>query len=143
MRNIPPHINNGKCERCKVIIEKYPGFSPELRAWFETFQVNHKDAHVSCAGRGKAEQEQWFRQGKSKAHWKQSAHNWNAALDFFRLTVNGADFSTSWYVQLLGPEAKKAGFDWAGDWKTFKELLHVQVKDFDKLAKEGKLKLVE
>lgn len=138
MRNIPPHINNGKCEKCETILDKYPGFNEELRKWFKELQKNHPDAHISCAGRGKNEQEQWFKQGKSKAHYEQSAHNYNCALDFFRLTVNGADFSSDWYRELIGPEAKKAGFDWAGDWKSFKELVHVEVKDF-----KNKGKLVE
>jgi len=143
MRNIPPHINNGSCERCTVIIDKFPGFNEDLKKWFKELQKNHPDAHISSAGRGKSEQEQYFRQGKSKAHYGQSAHNYNAALDFFRLTVNGADFSTDWYVTLIGPKAREAGFEYAGDWKTFKELVHVQIANFQQLVKEGKLKLVE
>lgn len=143
MRNIPPHINSGLCEKCNAIINKYPGFNKELSDWFKDLQKRVPDAHIASAGRGESEQEQWFKQGKSKAHYKQSAHNYNAALDFWRLTTSGADFTVSWYTGLIGPEAKKAGFEWAGDWTTFREFGHVQIKDFKKLVEEGKLKLVE
>lgn len=137
------HINNGKCSKCTEVFNKYPNFNQSLQNWFISFQSAHPEAHVSCAGRGKSDQETYFRQGKSKAQWGQSAHNVNLALDCFKLGINGADFSTDFYVHVLGPEAKKAGFEWAGDWSNFRELVHVQLSNWKDLVSSGEAKLVE
>lgn len=101
------HINNGHCEKCEEILDRYPGFHEELRTFFRWVQSAHPEAHVSCGGRGRIDQEDCFRKSTSLAHWGESAHNYNAALDWFRLTEQGASFDTPWFKQVIGPEVKK------------------------------------
>ena len=88
----PKHVNNGECEKCREILDRYPNFHAGLRAWFVSLQRTHRDLHVSDAGRGRALQSHYFRTGASRARYGQSSHNYNAALDLFRLTQTGVDY---------------------------------------------------
>jgi hypothetical protein len=83
------HQNTGKCQACEGIFNKYPGFYEPLKEWFFYTQSVFPRFHVSCAGRGKIDQEACFSRGASKAHWLKSSHNFNCAIDTFFL-VNGA-----------------------------------------------------
>jgi hypothetical protein len=130
------HVNTGACPKCLEIISKYPGFDSSLADWFKSFQLVNRDSHISCAGRGKVEQEADFDKDVSDAHWTESPHNYNGALDFFRLTqAGGAIFDRPWYLAVLAPAAKKAGFVWGGDWIHRKDYPHVEIVDFKKNGK--------
>jgi len=83
------HVNNGSCDKCEEIFDVYLGFYQPLKDWFLKTQAKVKDCHISQAGRGKADQEADFTAGKSKAHYGQSSHNYNAAVDIFQLTADG------------------------------------------------------
>ena len=138
------HVNDGKCPKCKEILDKFPGFDEQIRKWFEDMQSRVKDCHVSYAGRGKKDQELFFKQGTSKARWGESPHNYNVAVDLFRLIVTGAEFSRQWYTDVVKPEIAKVDFlEWGGDWVRWKDFPHVELKGWAKLKAEGKLKLVE
>lgn len=129
------HVNIGTCPKCLEIRDTFPGFHVGLWDWFTKFQKNHPDAHISCAGRGKAEQEADFTNGVSHAHFGQSAHNYNAALDLFRITLaGGASFDNVWYRDTMAPGAKAAGFVWGGDFHTLHDFPHIEVKDWAKLG---------
>lgn len=58
----------------------------------------------------------------------QSYHNYGLALDFM-LQINNKD---SWNVDknwiLVANVFKKHGFDWGGDWKSFKDYPHVEMR---------------
>lgn len=63
----------------------------------------------------------------------QSYHNWRVALDVVPM-VHGkpvwkttGEALTLW--QKVGKIGKSVGFEWAGDWKTFKEFPHFQFTD--------------
>lgn len=101
------HINDGNCAKCDEILDRYPGFHPGLRTWFKALQKVSKDAHVACGGRGKADQEDAFLKGTSKAHYGKSAHNHNAALDIFRLTLTGAEWPKLWFRDVVGTAVYK------------------------------------
>lgn len=139
---LPKHVNNGNCPRCDIIFDRYPGFNAYLRQWFKDLQAQHKDAHISCAGRGKKEQEEYFLKGTSKARYGQSAHNYNAAIDLFRLEQNGASWARNWFENIVLP-AVKAHIDrlnWYGlPGSPYFELPHIELRDWKKLS----LKLVE
>jgi hypothetical protein len=138
----PHHLNTGKCERCALIFSRYPGFNRDLQVWFETFQVANPTAHISCAGRGKADQEACFLAHTSNAHYGQSAHNYNLAIDIFRLTnsVDGtpkADYDRRWFSEFVGPAVASAtiGLDWFGAaGSPYYELPHVQISNWKDLG---------
>lgn len=144
----PPHQNTGRCLKCAAIFDRYPGFHAELRAWFEKLQSEVPEAHISEAGRGKKAQEDAFTRRASRAHWLQSSHNFNAALDIFKLGVDKAnkpvaEYPRKWFNETVMPRLDK-WLDWYGSpGSPFFELPHVQVRGWVKLVKDGTLKAVE
>jgi hypothetical protein len=138
------HENNGACERCQQIINRYANFHPQLRAWFEAFQKKVPTAHASCAGRGELDQEECLRRGASKAHWTKSAHNWNCALDIFELGGKSTTdlYEYDWYKLNLAPNLIPE-IDWYGaPGAKFPELPHVEWRGWRELAASGGLSLV-
>lgn len=141
------HLNlKSGCLKCKEIFDRYPGFDAYLRSWFNDLQKAYPEAHISCAGRGKKEQEECFLKGTSNARWGQSAHNYNLAIDIFRLEVTGASWSRTWFENVVYPALKDKldKLDWFGlPGSVYFELPHVQVKNWKALVSSGTLKLVE
>jgi hypothetical protein len=140
------HLNNGNCQKCEEIFNRYPGFNIELKEWFKAIQAVNKDAHISQAGRGKEEQELYFKKGSSKAKYGQSSHNYNAAIDLFQLTITGAEWKKPWFEKVVEPAivASNGKFKWYGlKGSPFFELPHVEVSNWKELLKDGKIKLVE
>jgi len=136
------HENNGYCSKCHQLIAYFPGIYPPLFQWFLEFQNDHPEAHISCAGRGEAEQKRCYEEGTSRAQWGESAHNWNAALDFF-VNKPGDIYNSEWFKNVLGP-AIPDFLEWYGrPGSKFFELPHVQVKDWRKLRALGELDLVQ
>lgn len=138
------HINSGNCEKCASIFDSYADFHTGLRDWFLNFQSQNPEAHISAAGRGKADQEADFEAGRSNAHWGQSPHNFNAAVDVFKLLQTGASWDRQWFTNVMAPDARGAGFVWGGDWRgKLGDYPHVEVADWKELVAKGILKLVE
>lgn len=145
----PRHINSGSCPRCALIFDGFAGFHSGLRNWFVELQKKDPSAHISCAGRGKALQEEAFASGTSKAHYTQSAHNYNAAIDLFRLTGESLlSYDRAWFDAVVAGAVKRHNDDpnktfsllWYGTkGSPYFELPHIEVKDWKKLG----LKLVE
>lgn len=133
------HVNNGNCDKCDEVLDRYPGFHEGLRLWFKAMQKKHPDAHTSCGGRGKADQEDAFIKGTSRAHYGQSAHNYNLAIDIFRLTLNGAEWPRLWFRDVVGTAVIKNNADpdrklvitWYGmPGSKFFELPHCEVESW-------------
>ena len=91
------------------------------------------DLLVTSTYRDNESQNALYAQGRTKAgrivtnaKAGQSFHNYRLAFDVVPI-VNGKpqwnDFRT---FQKIGAIGKSIGLDWAGDWKTFKELAHFQ-----------------
>ena len=91
------------------------------------------DLLVTSTYRDNESQNALYAQGRTKAgrivtnaKAGQSFHNYRLAFDVVPI-VNGKpqwnDFRT---FQKIGAIGKSVGLDWAGDWKTFKELAHFQ-----------------
>lgn len=138
------HTNNGRCAKCHEIMDRYPGFYPPLRAWFVEAQAADPELHCSEAGRGKARQEECFKNKTSNAHYGESAHNYNAALDLFE---NGGDpkniYEEKWFKQRLAPRLIDS-IEWYGrPGSKFRELPHIELKGWEKLVEQGVLSLVE
>lgn len=136
------HVNNGNCPRCHAIFDCYPGFHLGLRTWFFLLQADNRDAHISWAGRGREDQERYFKSGASRAHYGESAHNYNLALDIFRVTHNGAEWPQRWFETVVGPAVdrwnatmvKAFEIEWYGaPGAEFFEFPHCQVRDWRKL----------
>ena len=140
------HQNNGSCKRCLEIIDRYPEFYLPLRSWFIEFQRKNYFGHVSCAGRGEQDQEDCFQKGSSLAHWGQSAHNYNAALDLFEMQGDQSNiYERVWFQTVLVP-ALTPDVQWYGDPKEtggkFVELPHVQWRTFKQLRDQKVIHLV-
>ncbi len=85
--------------------------------------------------RSNAEQNALYAQGRTKpgkivtnARGGQSLHNYGLAIDMF--ITNQAGTTASWNVSDLrkvAQIAKGLGFEWGGDWKTFKDNPHLQM----------------
>ncbi len=85
--------------------------------------------------RSNAEQNALYAQGRTKpgkivtnARGGQSLHNYGLAIDMF--ITNKAGTSATWPVgelRKVAQIAKGLGFEWGGDWKTFKDNPHLQM----------------
>lgn len=124
------HVNAAQCPACN---DKLKQVHPDLVRWVSILRSTHPDAHVSCGYRGQADQEADFAKGVSRAHFGQSAHNCTPAMavDLFRLTQSGgASFDAPWYKEVVAPIARGAGLVWGGDWKSIKDMPHVELPGF-------------
>jgi hypothetical protein len=156
---IPKHDNSGDCKRCDLIFDTFPSFYLPLRTWFKRFQRSTPEVHISCAGRGEKAQEDAFVKKLSRAHWKESDHNYNAAVDTFvnrpgdmnpcecgcKKLKHECIYPKDWYEHVLGPEmTRNPQLDWLGrPHSPFPELPHVGTTGWKELVKSGELKLVE
>ncbi len=92
--------------------------------------------------RSHAEQNALFAQGRTapgqvitNARGGQSMHNYGLALDMFITNKTGT--SASWPVSELKKAAKiakKVGFKWGGDWKSFPDYPHIEMTGGLKIA---------
>lgn len=134
------HVNSGNCSSCDAIFDRFGGFHSGLRAWFKALQKKDATAHVSCAGRGEKDQEAAFKAGTSRAHYGQSAHNYNLALDIFRLTQDSQlSYDRPWFRNVVQTAVIKQNIDptrqfeieWLGSpGSKFYELPHCEVSNW-------------
>ena len=136
------HQNNGACPKCVDIFNAYSSAYPTLRNWFLLMQSKFPEFHVSCVGRGKIDQEDCFNHHTSKAHWTESAHNWNAALDGWFLIDETYNLDRQRFEQVAVELPDY--LEWYGNpGAKFPELPHFEVKNWRDLASRGILHLVE
>jgi len=93
------------------------------------------DLLVTCTYRTGAEQEALYAQGRTKPGAKvtnaragQSLHQYRVALDLYPMVHGKPDFSgkaSEWFK--IAAVFKKHGFEWAYEWKRFKEMPHFQM----------------
>ena len=130
---------NTHCPKCLDLFNKYPNFNQMLQTWFFKKQTELKTCHISEAGRGYQAQEAAFTAKTSKAHYGQSAHNYNAAIDIFFIDSHGKlSYDKDNYAPLVFdlPNA----INWYGKkGSAFYELPHFEVNGWKSL----KLNLVE
>lgn len=139
-----PHTNNGNCEKCDQIFDKYAGFNIELRKWFKEFQKEHPEAHISCAGRGEKDQNDLFIAGRTRAKFGQSAHNYGAAIDVFCVMEHSDSiYDLHWFKTVLSPEIPE-WLNWYGrPHAPFPELPHIEIANWKDLAKQHILEKIE
>lgn len=107
------------------------------------FQAKHPEGHVSCAGRGYVDQEACFHKGASKAHYGESAHNYNCAIDTFVMLCGKTIYDAIWYRDVLAPTIP-AFLSWYGaKGAPYFELPHIELRDWRRLRDSKVLSLVE
>lgn len=136
------HSNNKRCSKCAEIFDAFPKFNVLIRTWFEDIQEKYPEFHIACAGRGEFEQEAAFLRGASKAHYGESAHNYNLAIDTFWLIDGKYSLPVDYYDEYIKPEIPD-WLEWGHTWKSFPELPHFELKSWKTLRDVGAQKLVE
>lgn len=123
----------------KTSLERLATCHPKLQALMNEV-IKYEDCVILCGHRGQAEQDQAFRDGKSKLKWPQGKHNtlpsnavdiapypldWNDSLAFARLAG---------YVQAVA-DSMGIAVRWGGDWnkngkskdERFLDLVHFEL----------------
>jgi peptidoglycan L-alanyl-D-glutamate endopeptidase CwlK len=74
----------------------------------------------------------------------QSWHNWRCAFDFVPIVNGKAQWNDTALFEHCGKIAESVGLEWAGRWKTFKEMAHCQYTGGYTLAdyQSGKVHIV-
>jgi peptidoglycan L-alanyl-D-glutamate endopeptidase CwlK len=116
---------------------------PELRLVAEA-AILRIDFTVICGTRGRAEQERAKRAGNSRAGFGQSPHNYKPsfAFDFIPSPFDGWEDPATipQMIKIAGIMKEEAqrlaiGIEYGGDWKSFKDYPHVQLKNWRKYHK--------
>ena len=91
------------------------------------------DVLVTSTLRGNESQNALYAQGRTtpgnivtNAKAGQSFHNYGCAFDFVPLVNGKAVWNDSKLFERCGVIAESCGLEWAGRWKSFKELAHCQ-----------------
>lgn len=95
--------------------------------------IEEADFTVICGYRGEKEQNEAFDRGNSKLRFPKSNHNVTPSL-----AVDVAPYPIDWtdekgfqdFAKVVKAHAQKLGIEvsWGGDWKSFKDLPHYEVK---------------
>lgn len=101
------------------------------------------DILITSTYRDHASQNALYAQGRTAPGKKvtnakagQSFHNWKCAFDFVPIVNGKPNWNDTALFTKCGEIAESVGLEWAGRWKTFKELAHCQytggltLKDF-------------
>jgi peptidoglycan L-alanyl-D-glutamate endopeptidase CwlK len=92
---------------------------------------------VTDGFRSQAEQDALYAKGRTapgrivtQVRWPNSAHCWGVAFDFCR-NIKGREYDDSDnFFGRVAAIAKPYGLDWGGDWRTFKDRPHLQLREF-------------
>jgi hypothetical protein len=99
------HENYVPCESCA---KKLEGADPLIAHWFYQLREQFPTVHISCAFRGKDEQDKAVAEKKSLLKWPHSKHNvmqdgqpCSRAMDLFSLSDDGkAEFRLGYYISI-------------------------------------------
>lgn len=97
---------------------------------------------IICGTRSYAEQTALYAQGRTKkgtrvtnAKAGQSWHNFGLAWDFGVFSADGHYLTSGTQYNKLGSLARSIpGLEWGGDWSSFKDLPHIQLKKFSSVS---------
>ena len=95
---------------------------------------NGIDLLITSTYRDNESQQALYEQGRTtagkvvtNAKAGDSWHNWRCAVDVVPMVNGKPDWDCSHPVwAIVGELGKQAGLEWAGEWRTFKELAHFQ-----------------
>lgn len=127
------HANTGKCPKCQEMLYAYL-VDPVLRQWFEDLQAAQPEVHLAYTYRGKQEQDKLYREGKSKAKFGQSPHNYQPALAFDIFFLIDGKYALDWDRLEAIANNMPDGMEWGGSWK-FRDGPHFQIRNWKNKAK--------
>lgn len=125
------------------LFNRYPHFNFELKDWFTRIQSAHPEAHISCAGRGRIDQEALYARKATKAHWGQSAHNYGIAIDVWELRDGLYTLDPKWFHSVMAPKLLKDIVWFGREGAPYYELPHFENSDWYPMVKNGTIQLVE
>lgn len=112
-----------------------PRFRDKFQAVLDACKKRGVNLLVTCTRRTMKEQAALYAQGRTApgrvvtyAKPGSSAHNYGLAMDVVPIVGGKAVWNAkdpAW--QVYGEEVKKAGLEWAGGWRQFREFPHAQV----------------
>ena len=121
----------------RKIDDLIPEAARRVRAFVESAKAEGIDLLITSTYRDHASQAALFAQGRTTPGRKvtnarpgQSWHNWRCAADFVPMRAGKPVWTTTgedgklW--ERCGVLAERAGLEWAGRWKRFREMAHVQ-----------------
>ena len=130
-------INSRKLE------DLHPKVEGMCRAFISACNKEGIDVIITSTYRDKESQDALYSQGRASPGKKvtnakggQSFHNYKVAFDFVPIVNGKAQWNDLKLFKRCGDIGKSLGLEWAGDWKSFKELAHFQftnnltLKDF-------------
>ena len=111
--------------------------NPKVAAMCSEFinrcKAQHIDILITSTYRDAESQNALYAQGRTtegkkvtNAKGGQSFHNWKVAFDFCPIVNGKPNWSDVALYTKCGEIAEGVGLEWAGRWKTFKELAHCQ-----------------
>lgn len=119
------HTADPVCLGCEKRLE---WAHPYLQDWFRAhIKPQYPNTHVSWSFRGQEDQNAFYRDGKTKLIWPNSAHNHmengaplSLALDLFQIDEDGvARWAPLFFAKLNAyNEAQGLKIFWGGRWKT-------------------------
>lgn len=120
-------INSRKIE------DLHPYVAKLCRAFVAACKKEGIDILITSTWRDNEAQNALYAQGRTKpgrivtnARAGSSFHNYKLAFDFVPIVNGKAQWNDVRTFRRAGDIGKKVGLDWAGDWKSFRELAHLQ-----------------
>ena len=118
----------------RLLDELVPPAKERVERFIALCDENGIDLLVTSTYRDHESQNALYAQGRTKvgkvvtnAQGGQSYHNWRCAVDVVPLINGKPNWDSSNPVWLrIGELGEQAGLEWAGRWRTFKELAHFQ-----------------
>lgn len=108
--------------------------------------IKEKNISIICGYRGKEEQEKAYKDGKSRAHFGQSPHNFNPSY-----AIDVCPYPIDWYnlnrfadlAYVVKLKARELGIEvlWGGDWSSLKDYPHWEIKSWqtERIKKEEEI----
>jgi D-alanyl-D-alanine carboxypeptidase len=132
-KTFPLHLSTSL--QCPLCQEKLKEAHEKLQVWFGDLKKEFNQVHVSWAWRGKEDQERFFKEKKTRAHFPYSKHNHmkegkpcSLALDLFELVNARAVFNPKFYLRIHKfNQAKNHEIKWGGLFKNFKDYPHFEL----------------
>ena len=111
----------------------HPKVAALCRSFIDKCKAQGVDILVTSTYRDSESQNALYAQGRTapgpkvtNAKAGQSWHNWRCAFDFVPIVNGKAQWNDPKLFTKCGEIAESVGLEWAGRWKTFKELAHCQ-----------------
>lgn len=121
---------------CPLCMEKLSQAHPNLSYWFlKCVKPSFPCAHISWSYRNQIDQDQAFKEGKSKLHYPNSAHNAtnggkpeSRALDLFKLQMGTATWPVMMFHQ-IADQTERQGIKliWGGTFKSISDQDHYEL----------------